>query len=78
MAVINTIFKRTSMIHQKHEAKICPRCRKEFICKANRIQQCDCIGVHLSQETMEYIRILYDECLCVACLEGLEASVRDQ
>jgi len=65
------------MIDHKHEPKICPRCVREFVCKANRIQQCDCMGVRLSPETLEYIREAYDDCLCVACLEYLEASVRD-
>jgi len=35
------------------------------------------MGVRLSPETLEYIREAYDDCLCVACLEYLEASVRD-
>jgi hypothetical protein len=61
-----------SMIDLKHEAKICPRCAREFVCKANRIHRCDCMDVRLSLEAMEHIRQLYDDCLCVACLEALE------
>jgi hypothetical protein len=63
------------LIDHKHEAKICPRCAREFVCKANRIHRCDCMGVRLSPETVEYIRQSYDDCLCVACLEALQCVV---
>ncbi|WP_232422372.1 cysteine-rich CWC family protein [Methylosarcina fibrata] len=59
----------------KHEAKQCPRCQRLFICKANRIHRCDCSNICLSFETIEYIRQLYDECLCLACLKELESDV---
>ena len=66
------------MIDEKHETKICPCCAREFVCKVNRIHQCDCMAVHLSPETVERIRDLYDSCLCVACLEALERVVSRQ
>lgn len=59
----------------KHEAKHCPRCQEQFICKANRIHRCDCSNVCLSFETIEYVRQLYAECLCLNCLKELEAIV---
>ncbi|MGR8930639.1 MAG: cysteine-rich CWC family protein [Gammaproteobacteria bacterium] len=58
--------------HFKHEAKHCPRCRRQFVCKVNRIHRCDCSNVCLSLETIEYIRQVYDECLCSVCLKELE------
>ena len=63
------------MIDHKHEARICPRCACEFVCKANRIHQCDCTRVRLSLETVEYIRQRYDDCLCFGCLEVLESVI---
>jgi hypothetical protein len=60
---------------EKHERKICPRCGGSFVCKANRIHHCDCMGVLLSDETVEYIRQHYDDCLCVACLQALQQGV---
>lgn len=63
------------MIDHPHEARICPRCAREFACKANRIHRCDCMGVRLSRETVEQIRQRYDDCLCVACLEAVERGV---
>jgi len=62
------------MTDQKHEAKTCPRCAREFVCKANRIHQCGCMEVRLSRETVDHIRQTYDGCLCVACLALLESS----
>jgi hypothetical protein len=59
----------------KHEAKQCPRCQRQFICKANRIHRCDCSNICLSFETAEHIRQYYDECLCLVCLKELEAIV---
>ncbi|WAR45965.1 cysteine-rich CWC family protein [Methylomonas rapida] len=59
----------------KHEAKHCPRCQRQFICKANRIHRCDCSNVRLSPETSEHIWQLYDECLCQICLSELETIV---
>ncbi|AEG01497.1 hypothetical protein Metme_3121 [Methylomonas methanica MC09] len=59
----------------KHEAKHCPRCQDQFICKANRIHRCDCSNVCLSSETIEYIQQRYDECLCLACLKKFESDI---
>jgi hypothetical protein len=66
------VFLFSKHFDDKHEAKLCPRCRCQFICKANRIHRCDCTNVCLSPETRERIRQLYDECLCPACLQELE------
>ena len=66
------------MSGHKHETKICPCCAREFVCKVNRIHQCDCMNVRLSPETVEHIRQFYDNCLCVACLQALERLVRSQ
>lgn len=60
---------------EKHESKICPRCGGSFVCKANRIHQCDCMGVLLSADAVEFIRQRYDDCLCVACLQTLQRSL---
>ncbi|WP_238527254.1 cysteine-rich CWC family protein [Methylomonas methanica] len=65
-------------IDSKHEAKLCPRCQREFICKANRIHCCDCSSICLSFETSEYIRQRYEECLCTACLQELAVLVTSQ
>jgi hypothetical protein len=53
---------------EKHEVKTCPRCGSPFQCKANRVERCDCLGVSLSTEALEYLSEHYDDCLCVACL----------
>lgn len=59
----------------KHDARTCPRCSSEFICRANRIQRCDCLNVPLSTFALEYIRERFVDCLCVSCLEELERTL---
>ena len=62
----------------KHEAKSCPRCRREFECKSGSVLQCQCSGVSLSEQELEFIAARYDDCLCVTCLTLLQQEARNQ
>ena len=55
----------------KHERKQCPRCKKEFECKAGKIKLCQCSDVEINHEQLEYIKMHYEDCLCKKCLEAV-------
>ena len=55
----------------QHENKQCPRCRDTFECKCGSIELCQCSSVSLMEEHHDYIRSLYDDCLCASCLVEL-------
>jgi hypothetical protein len=54
-----------------HEHKLCPRCNDTFECKCGSIQLCQCHNVALEDFHQDYIRSLYDDCLCASCLTEL-------
>ncbi|HEC18075.1 MAG TPA: hypothetical protein ENI97_01885 [Gammaproteobacteria bacterium] len=62
----------------KHERKHCPRCQREFECKAGSILLCQCQTVVLTAEHMEYINALYDDCLCAECLLSLRGEFNNR
>lgn len=51
--------------------KTCPRCGRVFVCRANAVDTCDCMGIRLSAQALEAIRDRYADCLCAACLHEL-------
>lgn len=57
-----------------HEKKQCPRCKGGFECKSGSILQCQCSKTEMSTEQLEYTRVRYDECLCLACLKELRSE----
>jgi len=59
-----------------HEDKQCPRCRKLFECKCGSITLCHCSESHLTSEILEALRLRYDDCLCAACLQEIQISMR--
>lgn len=52
--------------------KTCPRCHKEFECKIDAIQDCQCRNVTLNQIERQYIAKYFEDCLCVNCLQELK------
>jgi hypothetical protein len=62
----------------KHEAKACPRCRREFECKSGSVLQCQCSAISLSEKELEFIAARYDDCLCATCLALLQQEARKQ
>jgi hypothetical protein len=59
-----------------HETKCCPRCSKKFECKPGNITQCQCYSVQLSPEEHEFIKEMYDDCLCHECLLELKGRLK--
>ena len=55
-----------------HEEKSCPRCNKNFECKAGAITQCDCFTIRLSAEEQAFIEGRYKDCLCLNCLKDMK------
>ncbi|SKB49005.1 Cysteine-rich CWC [Salegentibacter holothuriorum] len=62
----------------KHEEKYCPRCKTAFECKVGSIQLCQCSAVALDNKEREYIRELYENCLCAECMKVLKAEYHNQ
>ena len=58
----------------KHAIKSCPRCGNDFECKTSAIALCQCQGVRLSPEQLNYIGGLYGDCLCATCLGELRTG----
>ena len=58
-----------------HEKKPCPRCGKNFECKAGNISQCQCFGFTLTDELKAYLEQRYSDCLCKNCLEYLQLEL---
>lgn len=58
----------------KHETRSCPNCNRVFECKSNKIQNCQCETVQLTQPQRDYIATQYDDCLCANCLKELRSQ----
>ncbi|WP_207422348.1 cysteine-rich CWC family protein [Desertivirga brevis] len=56
----------------KHEIIGCERCRTRIECKANNFTQCQCSGVQLNLNEVQYISERYEGCLCANCLVELK------
>jgi len=57
-----------------HEDKQCPRCRKLFECKCGSITLCHCSESRLTGETLDALRLRYNDCLCAVCLLEIQES----
>lgn len=58
--------------HKVTQSKKCPKCGKQFECKANSIESCECNHIKLSKETLETIAKKYTSCLCFDCLKTIK------
>lgn len=58
----------------KHEEKICPRCNQKFECKVGSILLCQCTMVKLNEAERDYIREIYNDCLCADCMKKLKTE----
>jgi hypothetical protein len=56
----------------KHEIIPCERCRARIECKANSYTKCQCSGIQLTLNEVQYIAELFDGCLCINCLHELQ------
>lgn len=59
-----------------HEIKYCPRCSSAFECKPGNITQCQCFDVQLSRQELEFIKEIYDDCVCKNCLIELKQKFK--
>lgn len=48
--------------------KICPLCGVKFTCNHDKIADCQCSKVKLTDTEIEHIKMTYDGCLCIDCL----------
>lgn len=49
----------------------CPRCGAGFHCGVNDPTPCPCTGVRLDARQLVALRVRYDRCLCLRCLQAL-------
>ncbi|WP_345268651.1 cysteine-rich CWC family protein [Nibrella viscosa] len=54
--------------------KRCPRCGKAFACQPERIHECQCAGIQLSNAQRQYISEQYEGCLCRQCLQESQTT----
>ncbi|MFN8291248.1 MAG: cysteine-rich CWC family protein [Chitinophagaceae bacterium] len=59
----------------KHEVRVCPRCKSSFECKQGTITQCQCYTVNLTAEQRAFIEQRYQDCLCRDCLGHLSEEL---
>lgn len=57
-------------MEQKHEPKICPRCKAYFICKVGDVSNCQCSRVKLTIDEQNYLADQYGDCLCFSCMKA--------
>jgi hypothetical protein len=60
----------------KHEIIPCQRCGREIECKANSFLKCQCSGINLNLNEVQYICELYEGCMCASCLSELKEEHR--
>ncbi|WP_461125875.1 cysteine-rich CWC family protein [Spirosoma aerophilum] len=62
------------LLSNKQEHTSCPRCQRTFDCRAEEVSQCQCQAVALTEPQQNYIRSLYEGCLCATCLLALQTD----
>ncbi len=51
--------------------KVCSKCKAEFICHANS-NGCWCEQYQLSEQSLQYLKNSFDDCLCEQCLRSYD------
>lgn len=55
---------------QKHEPKVCPRCKTNFVCKVGDVSNCQCSAVKLTVDEQTHLADKYGDCLCCSCMKA--------
>lgn len=61
-----------------HEYNYCPRCNAQIECKVGSILLCQCAAVELSDPERDYIKNMYDDCLCAKCMAQLRVEFHNR
>ena len=56
----------------KNDLKYCPRCNQLFECKLDNITRCRCFGIVLNDNEKKEIKKIYNDCLCIICLNTIK------
>lgn len=62
----------------EHEWVNCPRCSGLFNCRPGHVAHCQCSTISLAETVREYIALHYSGCLCINCLQQLQAAAQQQ
>ena len=69
-SLANTV--NCELIMPVYELKNCERCGKRFECTVGNISNCQCNELALTAEERAYVESLYEDCLCVDCLQKVK------
>jgi hypothetical protein len=61
----------------KHEIIGCDRCGKRIECKANSYTKCQCSGVQLTLNEVQYISENFEGCMCADSLVALQGEYKE-
>jgi recombinational DNA repair protein (RecF pathway) len=57
---------------------LCAACQTELACQPDAIEQCFCSQLTVTPETYTYISKRYSSCLCAACIEKIDRSLKKE
>src|SRR6267142_636389 len=58
----------------QHETKYCARCNFQFECRVGSILLCQCAEVDLNDQERDYLKALYNDCLCTKCMREIKSE----
>jgi Family of unknown function (DUF5522)/Cysteine-rich CWC len=70
--------RQKGIYNMESSQKICPRCRKEFICNSENIAACACSKITISNGTRSFLANTFYRCLCNDCLTELNQLVEKE
>ena len=60
------------------EYKNCQRCGSSFECKVDDITNCQCYGIDLSVDELNFVSKQFVDCVCLKCLIEIRAEFQNQ
>ncbi len=58
--------------------KVCPRCGATFECLHDQIALCHCATVRLDENSRNYVKANYSDCLCHECLLEIKKTLSEE
>jgi hypothetical protein len=55
--------------------KICPRCKRSFVCQNDNILECWCVTEQISTSVRQYLAQNFKGCLCQDCIQIINKSL---
>ena len=58
----------------KGRERKCPKCNNAFICTPDDILNCKCSTITLNKLETEYLKGLFNDCICSQCLLEIKSA----